>query len=167
MLIKTGIPTEMDLQTVLPPREIMDQGPIAIIECFQPIPCDPCYWSCRRRAIKEFAHITALPQLIPEKCNGCSLCVVACPGLAIFIVDYSYGEKEAMIRIPYEYLPVPTVGSKVTALNRQGQAVGTVQVNRVQELKGWEATKILWLVVPKELSMEIRSISIGGGENAN
>jgi Fe-S-cluster-containing hydrogenase component 2 len=41
-------------------------------------------------------------------CNGCGICATACPGLAIFIIDFNYLENKALIKIHmnfYQFLP--------------------------------------------------------------
>lgn len=162
MLTKTGIPTAENISQVTPPRQRLEKGPVAVIECFQKIPCNPCFLACRQGAIQEFKDINNLPQIDHSKCNGCGMCVAYCPGLAIFVVDYTYSENEGLIKIPYEYLPVPEVNSQVTALDREGRAVGTAKVIKVQRIKGQERTPVIWLAVPKELVMSIRSIKVGG-----
>jgi len=63
MLEKTGLPTPKDLAKVSPSKERLSRGPVAIIECFQRIPCDPCYAACKRGAIKEFKDINDLPEI--------------------------------------------------------------------------------------------------------
>ncbi|WP_347489974.1 4Fe-4S binding protein [Desulfoscipio sp. XC116] len=162
MLIKTGVPTAEDISAVTPSQQRLAKGPVAMIECFQKIPCNPCYLSCRQGAIQEFADINDLPRIDESKCNGCGICVANCPGLAIFVVDYTYSDDEGLVKIPYEYLPVPGVDSEVTALDREGKAVGAARVVKVQRIKGQERTPVIWLAVPKELVMSVRNIRVGG-----
>ena len=38
---------------LLPSEERRKKGPYAIFECFQQIPCNPCYTACRFGAVKE------------------------------------------------------------------------------------------------------------------
>lgn len=162
MLAQNGIPTPEDVAGVLPPAERLTQGPVAIAECYQNIPCDPCYHSCKQGAIQEFTDINERPQVDFEKCNGCGTCMSRCPGLAIFVVDATYSENEALVKIPYEFLPLPEAGETVTAINRAGQAVGEAKVIRVQNTKVQDRTAIVWLAVPKELMMEVRHFNVKG-----
>lgn len=166
MLNKTGVPTAEDVETVTPSEERLSLGPVAIIECFQEIPCNPCTEACKQGAIQPMEDINNLPQLDPDQCNGCGVCLSRCPGLAIFIVDASYSETEAIVRIPFEYVPVPQVGEKVVGLNRAGEALGTFVVNKVQSGGQKNKTYTIWLVVPKELIMDVRSIRLGGINHA-
>lgn len=57
---------------------------VAIIECPQEIPCNPCVAACKTGAITK-ASLNACPRIDPEKCVGCKLCVAACSGQAIFL----------------------------------------------------------------------------------
>lgn len=167
MLNKTGVPTFEDLKTVTPPEGRLKKGPVAIIECFQEIPCNPCSEACKQGAIQPMEDINNLPQLDFDLCNGCGVCLSRCPGLAIFIVDTSYSDRSAIVRIPFEYHPVPQVGEKVVGLNRAGEEIGTFEVNKVQSGGQKNKTFTIWLVVPKELTMEVRGIRWGGLRHAN
>lgn len=158
MLEKTGLPTPEDLAKVSPSKERLSRGPVAIIECFQRIPCDPCYAACKRGAIKEFKDINDLPEIDFELCNGCGVCVSECPGLAIFVVDQTYSEKAALVKIPYEFLPLPEKGEVVDALDRKGETASKARV--VDVLKFKDKTYVISIAVPKELSMDIRNITV-------
>lgn len=160
MLEKTGIATEQDLQGVMPSSERLAKGPIAVIECFQKIPCNPCSTACKRGAILPFADINDRPIIDPEKCNGCGMCQYHCPGLAIFIVDETYSDEEALVKIPYEFLPLPEEGSFVTALDRSGTPVCRAKVVKVLNTKAMDRTPVISLAVPKEHSMNVRCMSI-------
>ncbi len=160
MLSKTGVPTREQVESVKPDRERLARGPVAVIECFQQIPCDPCYTACSRGAIQPFADINDLPRIDFGKCNGCGLCVAYCPGLAVFVVDETYSETEALVRIPWEFLNRPEAGQKAPGLNREGKEVALVTVKRVQPSPSKNGAYILWLAVPKELAFEVRSIPV-------
>ncbi|OGO76991.1 MAG: hypothetical protein A2Y23_03160 [Clostridiales bacterium GWB2_37_7] len=156
MLEKTGVATEQDLAKAIPTKERLAKGPVAIIECFQRIPCNPCYTSCKRGAIKEFEDINDTPEINFEICNGCGVCVSNCPGLAIVVVDESYSNEEALVKIPYEFLPLPVEGSFVTGLDREGKPVCRAKVMKVLNTKAMDRTPLITLAVPKELSMTVR-----------
>ena len=167
MLNQTGVPTSEDLKTVTPSEARLKKGPVAIIECFQEIPCNPCTEACKQGTIQPMEDINNLPKLDFDKCNGCGSCLSRCPGLAIFIVDASYSETEAIVRIPFEYVPVPQAGEKVVGLNRNGEELGTFEVNKVQAGGQKNKTYTVWLVVPKDLAMDVRGIRLGGIRHAN
>ena len=69
----------------MPSKERLEQGAVAVIECAQEIPCDPCEGACPAGAIHVGELITNLPALAADKCTGCGLCIPVCPGLAIFL----------------------------------------------------------------------------------
>lgn len=147
-----------------PSRERLLKGPCAVLECVQEIPCNPCEAACPRGAIKVGNPITNKPKLDAEKCIGCGLCISACPGLAIFVVDLNYSENEAAVSFPYEYLPVPNVGDVVKAVDRSGTIRCDGRVIRVLDLPRNDRTVVITVVVPKDLGEEIRGIRIEGGQ---
>ena len=160
MLAHDGIAAVEDIRSILPSEERLAKGPVAIIECFQNIPCDPCYHSCKRGAIKEFNDINERPQVLLDKCNGCGNCMSRCPGLAIFVVDATYSENEAIVKIPYEFLPIPEVNELVTTVNRAGQEIGEGKVIKVQNSTAQDRTAVIWLAVDKNLMMETRHFRV-------
>jgi len=156
MLTKDGIPSAEDLCEVTPPAARLKQGPVAVIECFQEIPCNPCADACPRGAITMPGNISSRPVFDESKCNGCGICVTRCPGLAIFILDYAYSETEAMLKIPYEFSPLPETGEEVEAVDRAGQIAGCASVARVQQQAN--KTTVLWLTVSKNIALDVRNI---------
>jgi Fe-S-cluster-containing hydrogenase component 2 len=161
MLTSTGIPTAQDLAAITPPEERFACGPVAVAECFQNIPCNPCVDACKRSAI-ALKDINDLPIVDFEKCNGCGACIVQCPGLAIFVVDKTYSESHAVVRLPYEFIPVPQKGQKACGMDRCGQERGWFEVVKVTPGGKKNKTAVIWLAVPKELAMEIRAVKAGG-----
>lgn len=139
------------------------QGPIAVIECVQEIPCDPCAWICPKEAITVGEDITALPRLSEKDCIGCGICIAACPGQAIFVVDMNYSPTEALVSFPYEYVPLPEKGHIVKAVNREGQAVTDGRVIRVVLATANDRTAVITLAVPKEFAHTVRSMQRQGG----
>ncbi len=158
MLKNTGVPTLENIEKIMPSTQRIKKGPVAVIECFQNIPCNPCNTSCPTGAIQVFKNINDLPIIDEDKCTGCAICVSACPGLAIFVIDETYSEKEALIKIPYEYLPIPEVNSLVDVTNRSGEVVGKGKIIQVINPKRNDKTLVLGIAVPKELSMIVRGI---------
>lgn len=147
----------------MPSAERLAQGPVAIIECFQQIPCNPCATACPRGAIAQFADINDRPSIDHERCNGCAICVANCPGLAIFVVDKGYRAETALIKLPYEQLPLPAAGETVDALNRAGEVVGDGTVRTVQNPKAFDRTAVIQLEVAKELADIVRNIRVKEG----
>lgn len=156
MLSRDGIATQEDIKTVMPGKDRLLKGPVAVAECYERIPCNPCYYSCKRGAFQPFADINDKPKIDHEKCNGCGLCMTNCPGLAIFVLDFSYSDTEALVKIPYEFIPLPAEGEVVDAVNRAGEIVGKAKVVKVQAHKNLAGTNLITLAVPKELGFEVR-----------
>lgn len=146
----------------LPSKERLAKGPVAIIECTEDIPCDPCVEACKPGAISKESLITP-PIIDYEKCTGCTLCMDICPGLAIFVVNMNYKESKALVFIPYEMLPLPKKGEKVNALGRSGKKIGEAEVINIRKGKG--RTYIVSIVVDRELTMEARSIKMQQEKN--
>lgn len=139
---------------------------MAIVECFQRIPCDPCVEACPKGAISIKGNINNLPVTDFELCNGCGICVSICPGLAIFVLDMSYSDSEALVMLPHEFIPLPRKGELVDALDREGRVRCEAEVVRVLNTKAQDRTPIVSILVPKELGMEIRAIEPeAGGRN--
>ncbi|MCL2407107.1 MAG: (2Fe-2S)-binding protein [Defluviitaleaceae bacterium] len=158
MLSRTGIPSADDLAGVFPSEERLKAGAVAVIECFERIPCNPCATSCPRGAIRPFEDINDTPALDVEKCNGCALCLAKCPGLAIMIVDESWSEDRALIKIPYEFRPLPEKGDIVLALDRSGTPVATADVISVLLNKATNRVPIISIAIDKSLIKTVRNI---------
>lgn len=159
-LIETGYLEYEELKTkqILPSPARYEKGPVAVIECVQEIPCNPCESSCRLGAIEIGDPITNLPYLVEEKCIGCGVCVSKCPGLAIVIVDKSYSETTATIAFPYEYYPTPSVGDIREAVNRKGDVLCSAKVVKVLNPETFDHTPVVTIEIPKDLADEVRSI---------
>ena len=164
MLESTGAPSDRELDSVRPSEERLRRGPVAVIECFQRIPCDPCFHLCKQGAIKPFENINDLPEIDSEKCTGCGICIGGCPGLAIFVVDMSTPSREGSVSLPYEFLPLPEKGHEVLALDREGKVVGKGTVVKVQTKKNKRT--VITIAVPKDLVMVVRNIRLQEESNA-
>ncbi|MDK2786877.1 MAG: hypothetical protein PWP07_102 [Epulopiscium sp.] len=145
---------------VLPSKERLLKGAVAIVECTQEIPCNPCEASCPRHAIMIGDQISNTPKIDYEKCIGCGLCVPACPGQAITLRDYIFSEEEVALSIPYEFLPLPKKGENVMAVNKDGQAVCPAKVVRVVQSPKYEGTAVVTISYPRKFFYEVASIKI-------
>ena len=160
MLEKTGVPTQAQIDEVFPAPERLTKGPVAVIECFQHIPCNPCATSCPRGAILPFDDINDRPKMDDSLCNGCAICLTKCPGLAIMIVDGSRADGKVVIKLPYEFRPLPEPGQIVTALDRAGMPVGKSQVLQVVLTSKMNKVPLVSVAVDRELMKVVRHISM-------
>jgi Fe-S-cluster-containing hydrogenase component 2 len=161
-LSQTGYLSEEEIKNGpgIPSESRRKKGPVAVIECIQDIPCNPCEASCRAGAISVGEDITNLPSLDEEKCVGCQTCVPICPGQAIFIVDESLPNGRATVMMPYEFLPLPDKGEIVTALDRAGNELGDATVTAVRKTERMDETAVVTIEVPKEWSMRARAFRL-------
>ena len=156
----TGVHCEEELRASpgYPDLERLQDGGVAVIECVQDIPCNPCELACRQGAIRVGVPITNLPSLDVESCSGCGLCIAACPGLAVFVVDMNFSDTETLVTFPYEFEPLPKVGDLVEAVDRGGEPVSSARVTRVQNPPAFNRTAVVTIAVPKAHGMVVRSI---------
>jgi len=160
MLIENGVPTKEDLDKITPAAERFAKGPVAVAECFQEIPCNPCVKACKKGAITMGTDINDLPVIDAGLCNGCGLCISFCPGLAIFVIDKTYSDDLALVKLPYEYVPVPQEGQSVTTLGRAGEELGNFEVIKVVSGGKKNKTYTISVAVPHDLTMEVRDIRV-------
>jgi len=121
----------------------------AIVECYEEIPCNPCSTVCPTNAIVIGDDINSIPKVYFDKCIGCGLCVVACPGLAIMMSKIE-GEK-VRFRIPYEFLPLPKPKDIWNAINREGEVIGTASIEKVITSPKQDKTVVLEVLVDYSL----------------
>jgi len=133
-------------------------GALVVIECNEDIPCNPCETVCPFGAITVGEPITNTPVVAVEKCNGCGQCVAICPGLAVFLVNHDVGGGMSELTFPYEYLPTPVKGSKVTATDRAGRDVCDAEVTKVISTKQYSLTNVITIRFPAEHIENVRGI---------
>jgi len=161
MLREEGVPSEEEIKEIEPPSYRCSRGAVVWVECFEEIPCDPCYDACPVDAFAKFEDINDTPIVDHDKCTGCGICVASCPGLAIFVVDETYSEDEGLVALPYEFKPLPQKDEEVILRNRAGEQVGTGEIVRIQNPSSFDRTAVVWVAVPKDLVREVRAIEKG------
>jgi Fe-S-cluster-containing hydrogenase component 2 len=145
-----------------PGEDCLDSGKVAVLECVEDIPCNPCEVICPAGAITVGSPITSLPAIDGAKCTGCGLCIAACPGLAIFVVEKNHDSGRAAVSLPYELLPLPRQGQAVRALDRSGSVLCPATVLRVQQAKRFDRTNVITIAVERKYYNEARGIEVLG-----
>ena len=148
---ETGVISTNDLK--LPSKEQLEKG-VAIIECIEPIPCNPCVEACPSGAI-TMKDLNDPPNIDYDRCTGCGKCIAVCPGLAIFVVKVR--DTDALISIPYEFLPIPREGEKVLVLDREGNVKGKGLVIRVGK---FGKTHVITVKTDRENALVVRNIMV-------
>jgi len=145
------------------PRPVVG-GVYPVIRCFQEIPCDPCIGSCPKGAIRiRDGTLTGLPSFEGERCLGCARCVLACPGLAIMLVNEGYREdkRTALLTLPFELAEERIeVGGEVATVGMEGQRIGTGRVVALRKGKHQDRRLLLLLQVPFEHRLSVAGIRL-------
>ncbi|GHV49615.1 4Fe-4S ferredoxin [Synergistales bacterium] len=160
-VFENGVLTEERPGAVKPPQDLWNKkkGGLVVVECPQRIPCNPCNTSCPVSAIKTFSDINDVPEIDYDKCTGCGICVAVCPGLACFVIDLTFADGLALLKLPYEMLPLPEKGATVKCLDRTGKAVCDGKVENVAEPKK-DKTKVVHVAVPIDKAHDVRAIRV-------
>ena len=143
-------------EDMFPSEERMKEGPSPVIECTEKIPCNPCETSCPKGAIKIGENIVDLPKIDYHLCSGCGICVIKCPGLAIFLAELKEGS--ARLSIPWELMDIPEAGGKFDGLNRKGEKVCEGEIVAVRKMR--DKTHIVTGKFPGEFIKEVRHFKL-------
>jgi len=153
-------PAYLAARGAVPSKERLAAGPVVMVECVENIPCNPCAYACPRKAITIAGSLTDLPQVDFDKCNGCTVCVSKCPGLAIFVVHKGFSKTEATVTVPYELLPRPVAGASVACLDRGGRAVCKGRVVKVLDTKAQNRCAVVTVAMPTRYWNAVRGIRV-------
>lgn len=160
MFEKTGVPSKEMVKEIFPSIDRINKGPVAVIECYKEIPCNPCQTACKFDAIHIGEDINKRPEVDRENCIGCAICLSKCPGLSIMLVDGSKSEETVEIRIPFEFHPLPQEGDTVKALDREGKVLADVKVVKVQNPKSFDRTPLVTFEIDREYMYDVRNIRL-------
>ena len=155
-------PKDLAARGAVPTMERLAAGPVAMVECIENIPCNPCAYACPRKAITIEGDLTDIPKVDFSKCNGCTLCIAKCPGLAIFVVHKDFSKTEAAVTMPYELLPRPEKGAWVACFDRAGRQVCRGKVVKVLDTKALNRCAVVTVAVPKRYWNTVRGIRVTG-----
>jgi len=160
--LQLGYNTRKELEGygVFPPEEIIKSKRVAVIECIEDIPCNPCEEACRFNGIHK-ESFTKPGKVDWNNCNGCAACLIVCPGLSIFLMQIKDGK--GYVTLPYEIMPAPKVGKKAKLLNRAGEVIGQGRIV-APTYKALGDANPRWVVTVEiheiELTYEVRAIMI-------
>jgi len=135
-----------------------------LIRCIQEIPCDPCTKVCPKHAIRlEGDSLTGLPAFEGDVCLGCAQCVLACPGLAIILVDEGYdpSHERALLTLPMELTEeAVSVGDEVTTVGIEGEDVGSARVIAVRNAPSQDRRRLMLLDAPFGDRLQVAGIRV-------
>nr|WP_320026905.1 FAD-dependent oxidoreductase [uncultured Acetobacterium sp.] len=154
-LLTKGYLTDEEVLTY--PGVTQSSGIHPVIECAQNIPCNPCQDACAKKCITIGEKITSLP-VVDEtaSCSGCGMCVAACSGQSIFLVNENAEDGTTAVTIPYEFLPLPEKGTKGIALDRSGAEICPAEIVEIKNVRAFDRTSLLTMKVPLEMGMKAR-----------
>lgn len=160
MFEKTGIPSKEMVMGKFPSIDRINKGPVAVVECYKQIPCNPCQTACKFNAIHVGEDINNIPEVNRDNCTGCAICLSRCPGLAIMVVDGSKSDKTVEIKIPYEFLPLPKEGDVVKGVDREGNYLTDVKIVKVLNPKSFDRTPIVTFEADRQYIYDVRNIKL-------
>ncbi len=128
-----------------------------VIDCREPIPCNPCEEVCGKGAVVIEGDLNSPPVLNEESCDGCGACICVCPGSCIYLVEEADGGR-ARVTMAHDRLPVPAEGSEVALFGAGGEALGQGIVYRVKNTKSDRHLRQLTVETSSELAGKVRGI---------
>ncbi len=160
-ILYTGVPTETELANApgVPPLDEIKPRGTAFVECLQTIACNPCEANCPTGAISIGREIANIPRLDASKCIGCGTCVSKCPGLAISVIAFNKNTATTVMSIPYEYYPLPEIGSTVCAVDRGGKYICDAKVLDIIPKTEKQSTCVVKIEFPDKYAFKVKSIN--------
>jgi len=164
--LASGYVTLEDLRKAgnIPPDDILEARAVPIIDDIEEIPCTPCRDVCPTGAI-IMPSMNDPPKVKWEACTGCTLCVQACPGLAITLVNMSFGRKVlkrddiALVSIPYEMIPIPERGDRVRVYDRGHNYLCDGEVYSVIKSVKF-GTIVVNVLVPRQYALHAKHLEV-------
>jgi NADPH-dependent 2,4-dienoyl-CoA reductase/sulfur reductase-like enzyme/Fe-S-cluster-containing hydrogenase component 2 len=149
-------------ETVELEMEVPQSGIFPVIRCVQEIPCDPCIHVCPKDMIEMKGDpIFGLPEVVKDECTGCTLCVAACPGLAITLVDLRGDDGDALVTVPFELLEGNVgVGDQVDAVGMDGEFICKATVEKIGKRRVYDRTLLVTLRVPGQVATDVAGFTI-------
>jgi Fe-S-cluster-containing hydrogenase component 2/bacterioferritin-associated ferredoxin len=137
-------------------------GIFPVVRCVQEIPCDPCIHVCPKQIIEMTGDpVFGIPAVVRDECTGCTLCVAACPGLAITLVDLRGEGSDASVTVPLELLEASArPGDTVDTVDMDGESLGEAEVVKVGKRKAYDRTLLVTLKVPKARALDVAGIRV-------
>jgi Fe-S-cluster-containing hydrogenase component 2 len=126
-----------------------------VIDCREPIPCNPCEEVCGKGAVMIEGGLNSPPVLREESCDGCGACINVCPGSCIYLVEEGGGGR-ARVTMAHDRLPVPIEGSEVDLVGAGGEALGQGIVYRVKNTKADRHLRQVTVEAPAEMAGVVR-----------
>ncbi len=134
------------------------ERPVALVDCRQEIPCNPCEEACRRGAIRVGEDVCSPPVYDPGRCDGCGRCVALCPGMAIFLLDRRAGRGRAEVTVPWEMEKRIAEGERAWAVDERGKVLAEGKIVKVRRAGGRWPTWMVTIRVPEEWALKVRGV---------
>ncbi len=148
------------------------ERPVALVDCRQEIPCNPCEEACRKGAIRVGEDLCSAPVYDPGRCDGCGRCVALCPGMAIFLLDRRGGDGQAEVTVPWEMCGEIVEGERIWAVDGKGKVLTEGKVVKIKWMGGRWPTRLVTIRIPEERALKVRGVrfrenSVGSSEEVD
>ncbi|NLJ47057.1 MAG: FAD-dependent oxidoreductase, partial [Treponema sp.] len=103
-------------------EEVPSESWKPVFFCTEEIPCNPCTTVCPTHSIRlkeRKGTIMDLPYFEGSSCKGCTVCVAACPGLAMSLMR-RLDEDWAEVVLPFEFNADFEPGTRLPVLDQEG-----------------------------------------------